>query len=163
MKSTTPKSRRPAKARKATTRTKSRVAKKRVATAAKKRSHVRKPAAAPRKPKKPNPPKNEEVSVTRLRDRPEEMNKQEERNRQQSAASEVTVDWGPTSHDHTPQELDLIVKKLQAGGPHDIKLAQFGTTMRFSTRPVPGSRPAGADISKRVGKTVFFTIQSGFW
>jgi hypothetical protein len=174
MKSTTGKSRRPDEARKVATRAKSKVAKKPAPKVARERTpkavtkltpKVVKPSPARKqtaKLKAPEPPQDERVS-TILRGRPDEKKAQEEHDRQEPAASDVTVDWGPASHDHTPQELDLIIKKLRGGGPHDLRLARFGTTFRFSTRPLPGSRPAGADISQRVGRAVFFTIQAGFW
>ncbi len=159
MKSTTGKSR-PTKARKATTKAKSKVVKERAPKVAKKPGPARKRTA---KLKAPKPPQDDGVSTVIRRGPPDEMKRQEEHDRQESAASDVTVDWGPASHDHTPQELDLIIRKLRGGGPHDLKLAKFGTTIRFSTQRLPGSRPAGADISQRVGRAVFFTIPSGFW
>ena len=183
MKSTPGKSRRPVKVRKATTRTKAKAAKlrtqkvtkqrapkaakQRAPTAAKQRARkvAKKPSPARKqtaKLKLPKPTKDDGTSKMILRSPADEVERQQEANQQAPVTSDVTVDWGPASHDHTPQELELIVRKLRGGGPHDLKLPRFGTTMRFSTRPLPGSRPAGADISQRVGRTVFFTILSGF-
>jgi hypothetical protein len=165
MKSTTGTSRRPAKARQATTRIKSKVVTKRGKVAKKPGPAPSKIAKqrAPEVAKKPGSAPKRTAKVKAPTPPPDEMKRQHEDNRQEAAASLVTVDWGPASHDHTPQELDLIVRKLRGGGPHDLKLARFGTTLRFSTLRLPGSRPAGADISQRVGRTVFFTIPSGFW
>jgi hypothetical protein len=184
MKSTTGKSRRPGEARKVAINAKSKVARKPAPKIARKPAPkvARKPAPkvvtkpAPKVAKTPSSarketarlkapkrPQDDRGSKIILPGPPDETSRQEEEIRQETAPSKVTVDWGPASHDHTPQELDLIIRKLRGGGPHDLKLARFGTTIRFSTRRLPGSRPAGADISRRVGTPVFFTIPSGFW